>query len=309
MSLNRKSPFYQKKLSVESLESRSLLSGIHAMVTPRVVEPHPVAERSAHVVSATSSSSSSKSAETHLVANLADASGASTVTATAKFESELKRGVEVRELSVQVKGATAGAVLSVSVIDAAGTSTNVGNITVKADGTGRLQLKAGLPQVAAGATISISAADGTELAKGTFAVPTSKPKGGDHQAEHSETHLLATVADPNSKLTGTVKYESETEHGLVLTELKVQIKGATPGAVIDVSVTQDATSSSVSLGKITIGADGTGRLKLNSGLPALSTSSTVTFSSVTTAADGTTTTTAIASAMFTLPTPSAKKGR
>lgn len=307
MSMSRKSSSFQTKLSLESLEARSLLSSIHSIVAAHVPEHHPAIERSAQVVSAKSSSASTKSTETHLAANLTSESS-STVTATAKFESELKKGGEVRELSVQVKGAAAGSVVNVTITDAAGASTPVGSITIKADGTGKLKLKAGLPAVVAGTSISISSADGTLLAKGDFAVSTNKPSGaGEHHDDHAETHLLASLTDTNSKLTSTVQYESETEHGLVLTQLKVQVKGANPGAVIDVSVSADGTSPSVLIGTITVGADGTGRLKLNTGVPAITTNSTVTLTYPgAPAADGSPTTTTL-TALFILPTPSAKK--
>src|SRR6476620_8783533 len=56
--------------------------------------------------------------------------------------------------------------------------------------------------------------------------------------QQSETHLVATLADPAnaSGVTGTAKFESETEHGLVVSELSVKVKGATPGSTIDVTL-------------------------------------------------------------------------
>ena len=72
----------------------------------------------------------------------------------------------------------------------------------------------------------------------------------------------------------------------------------------DVSLDANGTGPSTSIGKITVGADGTGRLKLTTNVPAITTSSIITLSA--TAADGTPTT-AITSATFAISTPTTKK--
>jgi hypothetical protein len=309
MSGKRKLWIEQTRLTLESLETRSLLSGFHGVVAPRVVD-HQVAIVSSSSSAAKSTAvvarSDSSKSETHLVATLADPTGVSKVTGTAKFESELKRGVAVRELNVEVKGATPRSLINVSITDASGNITDLGRITVKANGTGSLKLTSRSPNVLVDSVISLSSTDSagaiTTLASGKFATPI-KGSGGSHDdgGDHSETHLAATLADPGSSLRGSACYESETEHGLVVTELSIELKGGTPGAVIDVSLAADGTSQSTSIGQITIGADGKGRLKLRATAPAVTTSSVISLSTVSTAAGGTVTVTPITSATFASP--------
>ncbi|QDU26640.1 hypothetical protein ETAA8_17210 [Anatilimnocola aggregata] len=305
----RKSWIEQSRLTLESLETRSLLSGIHGAATARVPDHHPaIVSTAAAKSTAVAAKSSSVKSETHLVANLADATGASKVTGTAKFESELKRGVPVRELSVEVKGATAGSVIQVTATDAKGTASVLGSITVKADGSGKLKLTAKSPDILAGSSISLNSTDAagtvSTLASGIFAVPTKGSGSGHDSSDHTETKLAAKLVDPASKLTGSVCFESETEHGLVVSELSVQLKGGTPGAVIDVSISLDGKSPASSIGQITIGADGTGKLKLNKTAPAVTATSVITLSTVSTATDGSVTVTPITNATFaTVPKP------
>ena len=300
----RKAWIEQSRLTLESLEARSLLSGIHGAATARVVDHHPaIVSTAAAKSTAVTAKSSNSSSETHLVANLADATGVSKVTGTAQFESEMKKGVAVRELSVEVKGATAGSVIQVTATDTKGTVSVLGTITVKADGSGKLKLTAKAPDILAGSSISLNTTDAagtvTSLASGIFAVPSrGSGSGHDSSGDHTETKLAASLVDPASKLTGSACFESETEHGLVVRELSVQLKGGTPGAVIDVSISVDGTSPATSIGRITIGADGTGKLKLNKTAPAVTATSVITLSTVSTAADGSITVTPITNATF-----------
>lgn len=299
---NRKSWFERSRPTLESLESRSLLSGVHGAGGARVADHHPAIVSTAPKTAAASARSSSSS-ETHLVAKMADASGVSTVTGTAKFESEMKKGVAVRELSVEVKDATAGSVIQVTATDAKGTVSALGTITVKANGTGKLKLTTKSPDILAGSNISLSSTDSTgvvtTLATGTFVVPTKGSGAGhDSTGDHSEAKLAASLTDPASTLTGAACFESETEHGLVVSELSVQLKGGTPGAVIDVSISVDGTSPATSIGRITIGANGTGKLKLNKTAPAITSASVISLSTVSTATDGTVTVTPITNATF-----------
>jgi len=314
----RKAWIEQSRLTLESLEARSLLSGIHGMATARVADHHHPAIVSTATAKSTvvAAKSSSAKSETHLAANLGDSTGASKVTGTAKFESELKKGIAVRELSIEVKGATAGSVIQVTATDAKGTVTNLGTITVKAGGLGKLKLTTKSPDILAGSSISLNTTDtaGTvkTLASGIFVVPT-KGSGSSHNSssdhDHHETKLAATLIDPASKLTGSACFESETEHGLVVTELSIELKGGTPGAVIDVSLAADGTSPSSSIGRITIGADGKGRLKLKAAAPAVTTTSVITLSTVSTATDGTETVTPVTNATFAVPGRSSRTSR
>jgi len=315
MSAKKKPSIKRKRLILECLESRSLLSGFHTPFPVHIADHHPaiVSTFGASIrgtVAATKSAGSQS--DTHLVATLADPAGVSAITGTARFESETEHGIVVSQLSIQVKGGTPGSTIDVTIADSTGTSVSVGQIVVNADGTGQLKLKSNVPTVTASSVISLNTTDAagvtTLLASGTFAVPTGNGCGShDHGGEQNETHLVASLADPNSNLTGRAHFENETENGSSVSELNVVIKGATPGAVIDVSLAADSTSPSTSIGQITIGADGTGRLKLNSGLPTVTSTSVITLSAVTTASDGTVTTTPITIATFAVPTHTARR--
>ncbi len=304
----------RRELIFESLEFRSLLSGFHAPHV-HIADHHPaiVSTAGASVRTAVAAArSAGAQSETRLVAILADPAGTSTVTGAARFRSGSENGVAISQLSIQVRGGTPEAKIDVTIADSTGTSVSVGQIVVSADGTGQLKLTSGVPAVTASSVISLSTTDAagatTLLASGTFAVPTGNPCGlRGHGGEQSVTHLTASLADPSSQLIGTARYKSGIESGTAASKLNVAVKGATPGAVIDVSLAADATSTSVSVGQITIGADGTGRLKLNTGLPAVTSTSVITLSAVTTAVDGTVTTTPITSATFAAAAPIARR--
>ncbi len=286
------------KLTVETLESRRLLSGFQTVGQSHRSESRPA-------IVSTSTPSSSQLSESHLVATLVDPAGASKITGIAKFETETKLGTVVQEFKVQVAGAVAGDVIDVTVTNAAGQSTPVGKITIGLLGTGKLEFKSGLSALAAGDVVSLSMTNAagavTQLASGSLAVPTNTPP------IHQETHLRAALVDTASKLTGKAEYESETEHGLVFSKLEVEVSNGTPGAKIDVSIAVDATSSSVSVGTVLIGTKGKGKLTLKSNVPAITTASVVTLSSITTAAGGTVTLTPITSATFATPPVTVKK--
>lgn len=269
-------------LGVESLEGRSLLSGLHSAAHVHVEDHHPAIVSTSSAKTTTIAAKSSSHSETHLVATLADPAKVNGVTATAKFESEIKKGVTVSELSVQVEGAKPTDRIDVQITDTTtGTHTSIGTIDVKANGTGQLKLKSNSLVLAAGSEITlVSKADNTVLASGPFATRTSKPKGSDdHSGEQNETHLTAST-DPSISLIGAAKYESETEHGLIVSELSVSVKGGKPGTEVDVLLAPDATTPAVSVGKITLGADGTGRLKFKSNAPTVSQGSVLTLTGV-----------------------------
>ncbi len=76
--------------------------------------------------------------ETNLIAVLNDSN--STLTGSAQYEIEKEHGATVTELGVRLKGAKIGAVIDVTIVDASGAKVSVGQITVAADGTGRMSL-------------------------------------------------------------------------------------------------------------------------------------------------------------------------
>lgn len=287
---------HKARLSIESLEARSLLSGLHSVV------PSPIINyTAAHVSTKTAAAAATNQhTETHLTATLADPSGISTVTGSAEYEAETEKGIAVKQLNVQIKGGTPGAILDVTISDSTGNKVAVGQMTVKTDGSAQLNLSANLPDVVANSVITLSTTDATGattvLSSGLFAAPSTKSDGS--HSEQNDTHLKASIIDPNSTLTGSAYFESETEHGLVVSQLKVKLKGGVPGTVIDVSIAADSKSAASSVGQITIGADGSGQLKLSKGAPGITATSVITLSTVTTAADGTIMLTPITSANF-----------
>jgi hypothetical protein len=278
------------ELGIESLERRSLLSAIHSIAqAPIVAASHAPAivapSATAAVVNRLNASHSSgvqasEQNETHLQATLADSTGVNSTTGIVSYESETEHGVVVSQLNVAVKGAAPGDVVSVSIPDANGLPVVVGQFTTATDETGKLTLSsnphgtlqqplpANFPAVSAGTVISLSVTDPTTnvttvIASGAFAAPTSNPEGGHSKNTENETHLSASLADPASTLKACATFETGTEHGLTVTEFKVTVKGGTPGAVIDVAI-NDGLGNNLSVGQITIGADGTGRLSLSS---------------------------------------------
>lgn len=86
---------------------------------------------------------------------------------------------------------------------------------------------------------------------------------------NSETVLTASLADPNGAgVIGSVIYETEVHNGKTYTELAVVVRGATPGAKLDITITDPnavASAAAVVLGTITVDANGNGRLFLHSG--------------------------------------------
>ncbi len=285
-----------KRLAMESLEARQLLSGFDS------VAPSPASQHAAIVSTSNKSpvtTVAAKSTEVHLTAVLANTVSTSTMTSNAQYESETEHGVVVRQLAVNVKGGTPNDVINVTITTTVGTTSTVlpiGKITVAADGTGQLKLSPTAPEVAANSVISFSVTDKAGLtkviAKGTFVASVET-----HDSSESETELMASLADTKSTLKSTAQYESETEHGLVVSKLNINITGAVAGAVID------ATIDGKSVGTITIGANGVGQLKLTTNVPTITTKSILTLSAVTKAANGSTILTPIVSGTFAAPPP------
>jgi len=108
---------------------------------------------------------------------------------------------------------------------------------------------------------------GTDLT-GTLAAPSNKgERHGDHgdsgeqgESEGNETRLSATLADPTgaSMVTGMARFQSEQENGTTLTNFRVNVKGATAGASLDVAI------DGVTVGTITADVNGNGSLFLSS---------------------------------------------
>jgi hypothetical protein len=99
----------------------------------------------------TSASLTLRVSETVLKASLSDSAGLNGVTGTARFVSETENGATKSFFSLRVKGATAGAMLSVSV-----DGNPVGTFTVDANGHGKLKVTSGLPAINAGSVVTVT---------------------------------------------------------------------------------------------------------------------------------------------------------
>ena len=89
----------------------------------------------------------------------------------------------------------------------------------------------------------------------------SNSDDGDHSSSddvgHDEMELRARLKS-DSAAHGEAEYEAETEHGKTEQEFEVEIEDAEPGSVHDVSI--DGTS----VGQLSVGDGGKGRLSLSS---------------------------------------------
>ena len=280
MTLRSRNAIAIRRLDIESLEGRRLLAANHAFLTAPGHHSH--AARSAIVSSVAtlqaSTSNSSSTSGTHLAATLTP-SNSSTLAGSVNYDTSINNGVTSTSFRISISGGTAGTVLTVTVPDSTGTAFTLGTITLDTNGKGSLSLTstptgtqkplpANMPTLAASTVVSVSSTDATTqattvLASGTLATRVRHHCGQGGGAETDETQLKASLADTASSLTGKARFESETINGLIVSAFSVKVKGATAGAVIDVSIV-DSAGTSVSVGKFTVAANGTGVLSLAS---------------------------------------------
>ncbi len=253
---------------LESLENRSMLSG-HGLAVGFAGPENPAALHGAASIStltiahlgSITSAQGAASAETKLVAQLADPN--SSATGSAAYKTETEHGVSETELDVNVAGATPNSTLSVTIGDAV-TGVVVGQVVTDATGAGKLVLSSnphgtGQP-LPANFPTSISA--GTAISVGTLGGSLAVPTSGTGESS-SETSLKATLSDPNNaSATGTVCYQTETEHGTTTTTLSVNVAGATPNSTLSVTIGDTATG--VVVGQVVTDATGAGKLVLSS---------------------------------------------
>lgn len=260
-----------RTLRVESLETRSLLSAdlFHAAAAVHhhgeTVQVGPVLPSHASVASHTTSSQSQTHSETRMVASLAAPNGTSTAKGTAAYESETEHGKTSAQLFIKVSGGTPNATLPISI----DSSSLAVQITLDANGNGRLKITSGLPAIQSGTTVAV------DTLTGSLAVPAKPPvnagPGNGRTHSETETKLSSLLADPSGTdlTTGKVSYESSQEHGQTHTELTVRVKGATPKAQLNVVVIDRATNASTTVGTITVDANGNGELEVSAGLPVI----------------------------------------
>jgi anti-sigma-K factor RskA len=258
------------RLSFESLEMRSLMSGIHA------VEAHDFNSHVPPLVGSHGHGGAHANSVTNLRASLSDPTGTSGITGHVQYQSRTHHGATNTALRVNIEGGTAGDVIDVTV-----DGTSVGQITVRDDGSGALRLKSGAPTASAGSVITLSqtttddsGADVTTvLATGTL-VGKGKPA-----STHVNTHLVASATDDASGVSVRSVYQSESEHGHTESNLVVQIRAATAGDVIDISIT-DSAGNTTSLGTATVNGGGNAHLVLHNSSTAVAAGSTLSLSTV-----------------------------
>jgi len=271
----------------EQLEPRSMLSGhtlalgLGPLQHGHVLEPlvaqvfSHVAKTANELAAAPVLSQPTSTLNVHLGATLSDSNNTG-ATGSVGFESKTGPGGTHTELVVRTNlGTTAlsGTPLQVSI-----DGTVVGTITPNSAGVGKLVLKT-LPTgltVAADSVVTVAdvGTGGTLDLTGTLA-----PAVGHGHDESQETHLGGTLADLiNTTATGTVFFETESEHGTTSNHLVVKVDAGTTalsGTPLQVSV--DGTV----VGTITPDANGVGKLVLST----LPTGLTVAAGSVVTVAD------------------------
>lgn len=242
---------------LEYLEGRSMLSG-HALssgcesaMNDAYVDAASTWSRSSTKAAVSSQSSSQ---ELHLGAALADPNG--TAKGWVSYELETEKGTSKTSFQVQVNGAQPSTTLDVAIDGVV-----VGQIATDVNGSGKLSLSSkpkGSQQplpVDFPATLAAGAIVTAGTTTGTLAAGEAEHEDGGSQS--TETHLRASLTDSNGTATGKVSYESETERGKTKSKMEIEIRGAVPGSVLDVSV--DGTV----VGQITVNSKGRGKLVLS----------------------------------------------
>lgn len=169
-------------------------------------------------------------AQTVLTTQLTDSAGAAT--GSAKLSTYTEDGATVTKLNVNITGAAADITFDVTVgatvvgqvtTDASGNA----KVTFSSDPTGTQQAFLAVPTATSGDTVTIGTLSGA-LATPTFS-------GGGCGA-HEGTRFAATLTDPASAATGSVKLSTHTEDGATVTKLTVKISGAAASTTFDVLV-------------------------------------------------------------------------
>lgn len=206
-------------------------------------------------------------AETQFVANIV---GATTETASVKFEVRNENGIAESELKISATNLAADSSFDVII-----GGVSVGQITTDANGQGNLVLSSvpngtselplptDFPAIDAGVTVQI----GRDLT-GTFAIPTSTNTDDnddrvgeehhiDNAGESSETKLVAVLPGIAEEM-AYVEFEMESERGSSRTELGISVNFLEPRSLLDVVI------DGVLIGQISTDADGHGDLDLSS---------------------------------------------
>jgi len=185
--------------------------------------------------------------KTSLTANL---TGSGTSTGTVSFKSETEDGVAKSLFTASVQGATANSLVPVSI-----NGTGVGQIQPNASANGSL----GFSTTPTGTQLAFPANFPTSLTAGA-AVSIGSLTGtlGTTSAEVKHNAVVSANLTGTTAATGSALFVNENLHGLALMFFTVNIKGATPGAALDVTV------AGTKVGTITADASGNGTLVFSS---------------------------------------------
>lgn len=266
--------FHGINVEVEFLETRTVPSATAELGAAHVAEVNSAPHNSPRVQGA-----ASVETETHLAGPLTSNDPKVTATGSVAFESATHGTTTSSEFHVKVTGLAAVTTYDVTVVNGIDKFV-VGTIKTDATGTGQLELETGstshplplnFPVISAASTVTV----GTNLSAKLAALTPPTGAGGQTSEPHTETHLQAALNDPKSTtaISGRAEFESETEHGSVVSVLKVSVKKAPPGAKLDVMI------GSFKAGTITVDASGNGSLLLSpvsADFPALNTTSPIT---------------------------------
>jgi len=276
-----------RRLNLESLESRSVLSGfsmssmahvhsgehehtaaaaIHSHAATTAIASPPVFRP---IQSSTAVQPTAAQANVQWNATLVSTVNGSTASGKASFESEREHGKTQQSFSVSVQGAAPSTTLDVLI-----NAVKVGQISTNPSGNGRLVFSsnshgsasafpANFPTIGANDSISV----GMSLS-GAFAAGTSGSEndggGGDSgesgESEVTETKLSASLSDPTGGITatGSASFNSEQDDGSATTSFRASVKGAAPNATLNVAI------DGAIVGAITVDANGNGSLYLSS---------------------------------------------
>ena len=167
--------------------------------------------------------------------------GPTTLKGWAKFDQKARHGEDLQRLRIKLERGVPHETLDVTI-----NGVIVGTMTTNSGGTGRLtlgnsELPEGFPSLDTGDVITVGDASGTFFDNGDHGVQKFRTKGSVETPEGVEIEA---------------KYFERFKHGLLVRRFQVEIEGAAPGQVFDVSLNGEI------FGTVTAGDDGEAELQL-----------------------------------------------
>jgi hypothetical protein len=250
MSRNRRSLVRSKPLGFDSLESRSLLSGLHGAASFHAGIDHAPALIGGHR-GGPSNGQAGDHVSSVLVAKLTDAN--SDLAGSASVATIDRNGTAITVLKVHVHGATGDAPLDVAI-----GGTPVGTVALTKEGAGTLILTSGtntrghIGTLPAGLTIEEGSAITVGTAEGTFAKRPDPPV---------IVRLGTKLTNADGEVVGFASYMTRTFNGTTTSRLAIHVRNAVPDEELNVSVV-DKNGATVDLGTITADEEGEAKLIL-----------------------------------------------